>query len=83
MSHKFADWVNLVDFTCVCSMLRFKWKHFKKDITLMLVRWYLAAVNCIHVYRNQRVKGMAIESLIINKMIKLINSFFPVKPEDS
>src|SRR5438552_9245043 len=23
-------------------MISFKWKHFKKDIILMLVRWYLA-----------------------------------------
>ena len=23
-------------------MLSFKWKHFKKDVILLLVRWYLA-----------------------------------------
>jgi putative transposase len=39
---KFADLVNLADFSGVYLMLSFKWKHFKRDIILKLVRWYLA-----------------------------------------
>jgi putative transposase len=37
-------------------MISFKWRHFKQDIILMLIRWYLAYSLS---YRN--VDGLALE----------------------
>lgn len=44
LSQKNKGWftIGAINTKGVTNMISFKWRHFKQDIILMLVRWYLA-----------------------------------------
>ncbi len=42
LSQKIGESAKVPEFLGAVEMISFKWKHFKQDIILMLVRWYLA-----------------------------------------
>jgi putative transposase len=50
-------------------MISFKWRHFRQDIILMLVRWYVAYSLS---YRD--IEELAIEELALERGLKVDHS---------
>ncbi len=51
-------------------MLRFKWRHFKQDIILMLVRWYLAySLSYRDVEELALERGLKVDHSTINRWV--------------
>ena len=51
-------------------MLSFKWRHFKQDIILMLVRWYLAdSLSYRDVEELALERGLKVDHSTINRWV--------------
>lgn len=51
-------------------MLSFKWRHFKRDIILMLVRWYLAySLSYRDVEELALERGLKVDHSTINRWV--------------
>ncbi|WP_253264811.1 IS6 family transposase [Legionella longbeachae] len=57
-------------------MVSFKWKHFKQDIILMLVRWYLAyALSYRDIEKLALERGLKVDHSTINRSPELEEAF--------
>lgn len=51
-------------------MLSFKWRHFKRDIIIMLVRWYLAySLSYRDVEELALERGLKVDHSTINRWV--------------
>ncbi len=72
-------------FLWTINMLSFKWRHFKRDLFLMLVRWYLAYslsyrdVEELVLERGQKVDHSTINRWVLRYAAQL-EEIFATKP---
>ena len=58
-------------------MISFKWRHFKQDIILMLVRWYLAySLSYRDVEELALERGLKVDHSTINRWVIDYSSHF-------
>lgn len=51
-------------------MISFKWRHFKRDIILMLVRWYLAySLSYRDIEELALERGLKVDHATINRWV--------------
>ena len=51
-------------------MISFKWRHFKKDIILMLVRWYVAyPLSYRHIEELAAERGLKVDHSTVNRWV--------------
>ena len=51
-------------------MISFKWRHFQKEIILMLVRWYLAyALSYRNIEELSKERGLSVDHATINRWV--------------
>jgi len=72
LSQKDSIWFKLIAINNICddNMLSFKWRHFKKDMILMLVRWYLAySLSYRDIEELALERGLKVDHSTINRWV--------------
>ena len=71
LSQKVGDRSKICDFAKECiEMISFKWRHFRQDIILMLVRWYVAySLSYRDIEELALERGLKVDHSTINRWV--------------